>query len=228
MESKINTWFEPHLRLKPQKVIVKLLQEPGVFKGAVNIPSVMWPLNGPYTLFHCNNTEFLEDEKALAIIDAQPYRTGFCYTNAERVTGALVEAGYDAKTYVGWLFCNINEWPIHHTWTVLDGKYVIDLADEFALAAYNQEHFAKATSEAERRALYVDFHRWAMQLPHSKRTAAGRTSPTLLYVGCECTAEQGRQIYNHLIDLYPDHPCKERVGADNMTPMQKQLKEAGL
>ena len=205
MESKINTWFEPHLRLKPQKVIVKLLQEPGVFKGAVNIPSVMWPLNGPYTLFHCNNTEFLEDEKALAIIDAQPYRTGFCYTNAERVTGALVEAGYDAKTYVGWLFCNINEWPIHHTWTVLDGKYVI-----------------------EPRALYVDYHRWAMQLPHSKRTAAGRTSPTLLYVGCECTAEQGRQIYNNLIDLYPDHPCKERVGADNMTPMQKQLKEAGL
>ena len=58
----MDVWFEPYLRVKPDKVVVKLYEKPGVFKGAVNIPSVMWPLNGPYELFHANNTEFITDK----------------------------------------------------------------------------------------------------------------------------------------------------------------------
>lgn len=224
----MEVWFEPYLRVKPDKVVVKLYDKPGVFKAAVNIPSVMWPLNGPYELYHANNTEFITDKSVLDIIDAQPYKIGHCYSNAGNVTQALVKAGYDAKTYVGWLFCSIREWPIHHTWTVLDGKYVIDLADEFALASYNHDKFEAAKSEEERRELYVDFHLWASQYPHSQRTAAGRTSPNLLYVGCECSPEVGKMMYKSLVAMYPNHPCCERVGADDLTPMQRQLKARGI
>lgn len=224
----MDVWFEKYLRVKPDKVVIKLYDKPGVFKAAVNIPTVMWPLNGPYELFHVNNTEFITDKSVLDIIDAQPYRIGYCYSNAGGVTQALVDAGYNAKTYVGWLFCNVNEWPIHHTWTVLDGKHIIDLADEFALASYNRDKFEAAESEEARRELYVNFHKWASQHPHSQRTAAGRTSPNLLYVGSECTPEEGRAIYNSLTDQYPNHPCRERVGKDNMTPMQRQLKSKGI
>lgn len=225
-------WFDNAMHCKPDKVVVKLWNQNGTFKDAINVPSVYWPLNGKYQVFHWNNTQILEDEALLTVIDAQDYRIGHCYSNATAITAALREAGYPAKTYVGWLFAGKGEYPIHHAWTVVDGKYVIDLSDDFCMkyCEENQQIFNSATSREEREDLLVDFTIWASQYPHSKRCyPVGKPAWSLLYIGCECSREQGISIYNTLTDTYPHHPCNEKVRYSNgMTRVQKKLYDAGL
>lgn len=149
MEPKLeNTWWLRQLRQKPEKVVAKLYDD-GKFVDAVNIPSVLWPLSGTPEMFHRNCCELIEDAAVIDLVNAMPYRVGHCYSNAGAVTDALCAAGYQAKTYVGWLFASGAEYPLHHAWTVLDGIHVIDLADDFALAAYNHDKFASAKTEDE-------------------------------------------------------------------------------
>lgn len=227
-----NAWWETAIRCKPEKVVVKLWNDDGTFKDAINVPTDYWPLNGKYEVFHWNNTEHLRNEPILSVIDSQEYRIGHCYTNATATTKALLDAGYDAKTYAGWLFPGKGEYPIHHAWTVLEGKYVIDLSDDFSIKLYegNREIFENAKSKEERDDLLVDFTKWASQYPHSKRCMpVGKPSWILLYVGCECDRELGIRIYNALTARYPTHPCNEKVRYSNgMTMVQKKLADAGL
>lgn len=231
MEEK-KPWFEKAMRCKPDRVVVKLKNEDGSFKDAINIPTVYWPLNGKYEVFHWDNTEHLRDEAILSVIDGQDYQIGHCYTNAEAITGALRQAGYNARLYVGWLFTGENEYPIHHAWTVLDGKYIIDLCDDFGLklADSNRVYFENAQTKEQLEDLLVDFTKWASQYPHSKRCfPVGKPSRILMYIGCECTKEEGIMIYNNLSKKYPNHPCNEKVRYSNgMTGVQKKMADAGL
>lgn len=228
MQDKIDAWWCHKLRCKPAKAVVKLYRSGTEFLDAINIPSVTWPLNGSYEVFHFNNCELIEDAKIAEIVDAIPYHYGHCYSNAEAVTKDLCDAGYEAKTYVGWLFLARNLYPIHHAWTVVNGIHVIDLADDFALQAYNEEQF-EADSDNERRLRRLGFIKWAQQFPHSERcTPFGTPAPDLLYIGCECSREDGVQIYNNLIYTYPNHPCAEKVQEDGMTKMQQLMAQEGL
>lgn len=217
----IELWHDSKLRCKPDKVVVKLYQD-GVFVDSINIPSVMYPLNGKYELFDFNRCEVVTDQQVLDIFDAQDYRVGYCYSNSEKLTEALIDAGYDAKMYVGWLFFNGRTQPIHHAWTVLDGVCVLDLADDHFLQAANAEKFAMAKSKEEGRELTVSFMQWATEFPHSKRCApVGTPATNLLYVGCECDKMHGISIYNNLINAFPDHPCYSRhTRKDGLTETQ--------
>ncbi len=211
---------------KPNKVIVKLYDD-DKFLDAVHIPSVMWPLNGSYELFHQGNSKPLESETVNRVLDSVNYRTGFCYSNADAVTKGLQAAGLPAKTYVGWLFCNEYEYPLHHCWTVLDGS-VIDLSDCFTLMAINEATFALATTKEERDVIYIAFSKWLDRQPNHLRTVPGRPYQSLLYVGCECSPEEGKAIYNQVCDMYPNHPCNSRhTGPDHMTSVQRKMRLAG-
>lgn len=222
-------WYKQRLRCKPDKAVVRLYNDDGSFLGVVNTPTVLWPLGGRYEVFTAENCALIENDAVAGIVDALPYRIGHCYQNAENVTQALQEAGYAATQYCGWLFIG-EQHPIHHSWAVLDGKHVIDLADEFAVLHANHEQFGAASGMEATRELMVEFSKWIRQFPNSKRIMPfGIPAGNLLYIGSPCSREEGINIYNQLIDRYPQHPCNERlVKGTNMTQMQMMLQEAGL
>lgn len=228
MREKVDAWYMHRVRYKPNKVVVRLYRDNDTFLDGINIPTVMWPLNASYEAFHYNNCELIEDQIVADVVDSVHYRIGHCYANAKEVTEKLIEKGYNAKQYVGWLFVNGNQYPIHHSWTVLNGIHVIDLADEFSVLDYNRDKFQN-TSEEDGRKLLVQFSKWVRNFPNSKRCMPfGVPTARLLYIGCECSREQGINIYNDLNQKYPNHPCRERVQANNMTRMQEMLAAEGI
>lgn len=227
--NNIPLWHQEVTRTKADKAVVKLYKDKK-FLDSINIPSVMWPLNGAYELFHYNNCELITDENVCEIVDALPYQIGHCYTNTENVVNALSAAGYSVKSYCGWLFIGPGTHPIHHCWAVLDGKHVIDLADDNTLLMANQEQFERAVSEEERAALHVEFTKWSLAYKHSERCMPfGMPSPRFLYIGCECDRVTGINIYNRLCREYPNHPCNEKVRyANGMTGLQARLAQEGV
>ena len=66
-------WYETQVRLKPDKVVVKLRDDDGQFMQSIIIPTIMYPLNGPYQIFHAGNTVRTEDPDMLAAIDTVKY-----------------------------------------------------------------------------------------------------------------------------------------------------------
>lgn len=222
-------WYTQRLRCKPEKAVVRLYNDDGTFLGTVNTPTDMWPLGGPYEVFTAENCKLIEDNAVTEIVDAIPYQIGHCYQNAENVTKALQAAGYNATQYCGWMFVG-EQYPIHHSWTVLNGNHVIDLADEFAVLHANHEQFGKADGMDETRNLMVEFHKWIRQFPNSKRTMPfGVPARNLLYIGCPCSRMEGIALYIKLTKTYPNHPCNEHlVAGKDRTKMQLMLQEAGL
>ena len=222
-------------RLKENQVVVKAYNNDGSYKQSFIIPTEYYPLNAHYEVFYVDNTiELTEQEHQgiLNIFDEVEYKIGFCYTNAEKLTTLLKKAGYNAKIYCGWAFFS-DEIPIHHAWTVIEtekGKSVLDLSDEWGLLTYNISKLEKPITDIkEQRKLLVEFHKFVKNLKNSQRCIPiGLLLPDIVYIGCECSAEQGRNIYNQLIDKYPDHECQRNVGSDNLNLTQKILAENGL
>lgn len=226
----IAAWYMRQVRFKPDKAVVKLYCQDGSLLEAVNIPTNRWPLNtsNSYRAFHYNNCQLIEDPVIAEIVDALPYHIGRCYSNAKSVTEALQEQGYDAKQYVGWLFIGPDMHPIHHSWTVLNGEHVIDLADDSAVLDYNHTQFEGLSPEETRKA-FVNFSKWIQQFPHSKRTQPfGVPSPRYLYIGWPCTKEEGIDIYNALLRAVPNHPCADNVQKNGMTRLQEMMCEEGI
>lgn len=220
-------WHDTCVRCRNGKAVTKLYRN-GMFLQSVIIPTVMYPLNGPAEVFTFRNCIKVTDSKVLEIFDQIPYQIGRCYTNAEAMTSALIAEGYSAQTYAGWYFTSGSDTPIHHCWTVLDGQSVLDLADDLSLMCCdgNIQNFRNAKSRAERIALNVDFQRWASRFPNQKRCMyVGEPTPFTLYVGCPCSADEARKIYNALVAKYPNHPCHPKGG---INPTQKAMVEAGL
>lgn len=226
----IKMWWEEQTRFKEDKVVVKLLNKDGSFRKSVITPTVYYPLNDNYKAFHYKNTRQLEDDAVKAIFDSVGYQIGFCYQNTDALVSALQEKGYDAKSYVGWLFVADHEFPVHHCWCVLDGDIVLDLADDYTvmLSGANGEHF-KDKSLDEARELMVSFARAAKEYPNSVRCApVGTPTPFMLYVGCECAPQNGRNIYNHLIAEFPDHECQRNCDGSGYNATQRMMKDKGL
>lgn len=217
------------LRHKPQKAAVRLLAKDGGLFTTVKIPSALWPLNGSCEAFHCDNGVPISDEDVIRIVDAVPYKIGKCYSNAEAAAKALRAAGYDARTYVGWMFPNPREYPMHHAWVVLDGNSVIDLSDDFDLMNGNAHVFAQATTPEELMQMNVAFKAWATSHPHSKRCEPlGVPSRSVLYIGCECSIEQGINIRKKLLSACPNHPGFNPMNGEGLTETQQLMKVHGL
>ena len=143
-------WHETHARFRDSRAVIKLLNKDGSFNKSIMIPTVSYPLNGKYEYFTYKNTEPVTDEAVLKIFDETKYRIGFCYTNVEELLGRLKASGYDAKSYVGWLFTGATEYPVHHCWVVLNGNMILDLADDMSvmLSGQNGECFKNVKSMA--------------------------------------------------------------------------------
>lgn len=222
-------WYEQQAKQYTDRLVVKLLNENGSFRKSIIVPTAYYPLNGKMEIFTVENTKPVEDETVLQIFDSVKYRVGFCYYNSDKLLSLLRENGYDAKMYCGWLFTSATQEPIHHAWVVLDGVSVFDLSDDFTvmLSGKNGEKFngkdAKTVKE-----LIADFHIAAKNAPNSIRCCTvGTPTPFLLYVGSECGAEQGKAIYNNLIDKYPDHECQRNCNSIGLNATQLIMLQRG-
>lgn len=231
MNDELKMWYEESAILKKDKVVVKLYDKNERFVKSVIIPTIRYPLNGKYEVFHCGNTEMVKDEEILKIFDSVKYTIGHCYTNVEMLIDNLKKAGYDAKSYVGWLFTGKGEVPVHHCWVVLNGKSVLDLSDDFTvmLSGENAKNFQKAVSKKEMSEMIVSFQMAAKTQKNRVRCyPVGMPTRFLLYVGCECNPENGRNIYQKLIKEFPEHECEKNCDSSGMNETQKILKKFGL
>ena len=234
-EPPVSVWYNKQTMQKRHKVVVKLQNMDGSFKESCLIPSVMYPLddrnsmNGLYEVFTNENTTMIEDKKILDIFDSVKYEIGHCYQNTDVLVEKLIRAGYNAKSYVGWLFLSGTSYPIHHCWAVVD-NHVLDLSDDFSVKfnRHNLKNFENKSLD-EQRLVLADFHKEAAKYPNSVRCApVGKVTMPLFYVGCECEPEKGRAIYRKLISTFPDHPVHKNVGKDSLNQTQRILKEQGL
>lgn len=223
-------WWESQTRIREDRVAVKLVDDAGAFKKSVLIPTAYYPLNGKFRVFNNQNTRRLADPEVAEIFNSIPYRIGFCYQNTQMLTDALTAKGYDAHSYVGWLFTADSECPIHHCWCVLENDIVLDLSDDYTLmlSGQNGENF-KGKSKEEAQELLADFREAARNVPNSIRCSpVGIPTSIFYYVGSECDPEQGRRIYNMLVAEYPDHECQRNCNRDGINQTQAILKARGL
>ena len=220
-------WFERQTRLKPNQVVVKLRDDDDRFIKSIFVPSVMYPLNGPFEVFHCENTNRASEEMLIAI-DRAEYKIGRCYSNTKSVVTELRKAGFNAVPYAGWLFVDKSETPIHHCWCVVDGTIVVDLCDDVAVQLTVRPDLRELCGEPLRRA-FADFAEEAMTWPHSVRChPIGTPWISWAYVGSPCEPEEAVDIWRKLKKAYPHHECDRSVSGSNMTETQTYLAQRGL
>ena len=220
-------WYNDtkYVRLKDEQAIIKLYDTDDKFCGSIIIPTAYYPLtNDKYEIFTADNTKKVTDRELLNLFDKIPFKIGFCYTNTHNLCSVLKEAGYNVKMYCGWLFVNI-QIPVHHSWLVLeseDGKSVLDLSDDISqMISMYGEHIDRYE--------ILEFHKKKKSYKNSLRcNPVGVPSENLLYVGCECDAYKGRDMYNLLIRQYPDHECQRNCDDNGLNLTQKMLLDNGL
>lgn len=220
-------WYETQVRLKPDKVVVKLRDDDGCFQQSVIVPTVMYPLNGSYQVFHAGNTVRTEDPDMLAAIDTVEYKIGQCYSNTKHVVDVLRKAGFDAISYAGWLFVG-EQTPIHHCWTVVNGNMVVDLCDDYAMQKVVQPDIDQLNKDECKQA-FADFVRSSRHWPNSARCyPIGQPVPWFYYIGCPCEPEPATQIWANLIQAFPKHECRRDFYPDRRSALQQYLHEQGL
>ena len=225
-----DTWFTGHVTPKSDRVVVKLYEDGIKFVESIIIPSVRFPLSGHYEIFDYTNTHEIgtaeNEDEILNIFNSVKFEVGMCYFNADRLTQALCKAGYDAQTYVGWLFA---PQITHHAWTVLrqgETISVLDLADNVCalieLDAADVNLPIQQQREAMAKAMKI-----LMKRSNSDRCyPVGIPAPLYLYVGSPCTGTDGLNEYIKLMNQFPNHPAYPAQGLGKGTETQKMILDA--
>jgi len=224
-------WYEDAVKIKDKQVIVKLYDEENKFIKSIVLPTQYYPLNDNPEVFHYKNTQKLKDETIARMFNKIKYIIGHCYTNTENLVRELREEGIEAKSYVGWLFTEKGQTPIHHCWVVVNGNTILDLSDDFTvmLSGENGNNFDRLETKIERAQMIASFQQAAREVENSIRCSpVGTPTPFLFYIGCECEPDKGREIYRNLIQQYPNHECKRNVDEDGYTDAQKIMRDRGL
>jgi len=224
-------WYEDSIKIKNNQVIVKLYDEENKFIKSIVLPTKYYPLNDNPEVFHYKNTQKLKNETIVKVFNKVKYLIGHCYTNTEELVKELRKEGIEAKSYVGWLFTEKGQPPIHHCWVVVNGNTVLDLSDDFTvmLCGENGKNFESLETKIERAQMIASFHKAAKEVENSIRCSpVGTPTPFLLYVGCECDPNKGREIYRNLVLQYPDHECQRNVDKDGYTDTQRIMRNSGL
>lgn len=230
-ESRENMWFKDCCILKSDRVIVKIKNIDSSFKESIVIPTVYYPLNkNEYKVFTSENTEILEDEKILDIFDDIEFNIGQCYGNSDNLTCLLKENGYDAKTYVGWLFVSEKEYPVHHAWVVVNDKYVLDLSDSYMLMAFKMSSDELENKDEQFiRKKFIDFQKSVQKMKNSERCyPVGAVTPFLFYVGTECSGKEGLFIYKDLVKKYPNHNTIKNCDINGYNKSHLLMKDIGI
>lgn len=224
----IESW-NGNLTIKESRVIVK-----GIGDGNIVVPSRMYPLANnedgiKYEIFCPWNTEDFEaDSTAAGIFDNTELLMGKCYTNTERLVDALRAAGINAESYVGWLFMGEGELPVHHAFVVVDGNKVIDYAAYFTNDRIAEIDKKAASSKKSPRELMVEQYLEIYKLPHHEALGYGKVKEPYLYIATKCSPDEGRKMYNEMMQAYPDHICYRNLkSSTSASAMQEDIYRAG-
>lgn len=194
-----------------KNISIRSNDENGIYKESIIIPSPKYPL--PFDdihIFSSQNTAKLTDDNIIAAFDSVEFQIGRCYTNIDALIKYCNSHGINGvKSYVGWLVVG-DDMPVHHCWAVYQNS-VLDFSSDFRVFEYNLKHnniSADNLSSDDLRGLYAEFHNVAVKQPNSLRCApVGTVSDDWLYIGCECSAQQGLSDFQKLWQKYPNHEC---------------------
>lgn len=206
---------------KPERIILTLESD-----DKVVIPSRMFPLESkPYRLITSENTEPAKDKEIIRIFDSIDYTIGRCFTNSQKLVNALMDAGYPAKQYVGWVFPDRDGYPIHHSFVMLD-DHILDLSIEF-LSKDIQDLSQKQRSEDEARKVLIQQHEIKKSLKNHEKCNLGKCDSMYIYVAAEGGAEEGKERNRILRREYPNHPSFENVTND-ITKIQQMMLQRNI
>ena len=196
----------------------------GIAEKPIKIPSQMYPILGhPLFLTHENTEDFPNTERTdqiRNIFNSIEPQVGRCYSNTEGLISALADKGFQAQSFVGWMFIG-EQLPIHHCFAVLD-DHVLDLAYRADLF-YRDELVGKDKDET--RKLFVDELMRIREQPNSSTGTFGKVSTGVLIIASPCKPAVGRKIYQDLIQAFPKHPCQKNVDSTGRNQTQRQFYE---
>lgn len=227
--------WDKSIKIRENAVIFKLHSaEDGSFVKSCVFPSELYPLNNsnnnPIRTFHHNNTAEITDEKVKEVIDRVVYRIGGCYQNSFELMKLLQESGIeDVKAYAGWACITNTQFPVHHSWLVLNENSIIDLSDEVDSMLEIEENRENLTEEEVLEKM-VSYRKSIINKKNTERIHhIGKCSKGMYYVGCECEPYEAKQIYKNLIARYPRHEAQRNVNsATGRNRTQQALIDAGL
>lgn len=180
------------------------------------IPSKHYPLSklSTISLFTTYNTEEVLDDDIRQVFDAVDFPVGRCYSNTLRFAEECRRNGIsDIRTFVGWI-TPPSALPIHHCWLVYKENHVLD-GGIFKKAELQFAEFVQGNpnlSMQEYRQAMTDFMIEESKKQNSESRTFGKVNPLYWYVGTECNPQDGIDIYNRLIDKFPDHPSYRKPG----------------
>lgn len=222
--------YYPYVKVRKNEVIMKEPVERNPM--TMTVPSDLYPLRNRPTMkvFTYVDTVQLEQDSPLAnVYNRCSFEIGHCYSNIELLEREFHKQNIrDVSTYVGWLVYGGS--LVHHCWLVYKDKYVFDPGitkiDEIA-----KDEIVKRgilDDYEKRRQVYKEIYEEYIQNPNSALRTFGQVAPFAVYIGTECTPEQGRTIFKDLIQKYPEHPAYQYEGmnAHGASTLQKMLAES--
>lgn len=201
---------------------------------SATVPSPLYPVSNKPTMkvFCTINTEQKPSvyekkdiQKLIQIYNRLSFKIGHCYSNTEALVEEIQKQGLqDVETYVGWLFLQGSGLPIHHSWAVYKGNFVLDsgvtkMDDELRIKMMNGEF---QTPEQYREA-NVQLHLQYKDVPNFEKSTFGQVAPFAVYVGTQMKPNQGRRFFNELIDANPNHPAYASNGMNAHGASTSQL-----
>lgn len=208
--------------IKKDRIIEKLYDEDGKFLESVIIPTVYYPLpKEEFKIFSGKECEEVTDEGIIKAFDETEYRAGECFENADRLSSALKEKGYETKTYCGWVVIN-NDYPTLHCW-VTAGKSVLDLSDSFFRI---EEEMMKRGSTNNGREAVTEIMQSLLKEKNSERCRP-LGIPYYPLIGSKVTGgKEAEKFTRELMKRFPEHKSyiKTRSG---YTPLQEEMRKGG-
>ena len=105
-----------------------------------------------------------------------------------------------------------------HCFVVLDNNQIIDLSDDsevlFDALGFNSFSYEK----------YISTKKIVLAQKNSVRCKPiGKVYKDWIYIGCPCLPENGKEMMNHLLSKYPDHPAFSKTDKSGRTRTQQIL-----
>lgn len=221
----------PHLRIKPEKLIVKIYNDKE-FQKSIIVPTDYYPVNAKDIDVFCdNNTEFVTDERILKAFNDTPYKLGHCYTNSDTLAKNLKKEGfYNFQIYSGWCFVG-ETLPIHHCWIVANEKQILDLsADNIRFLEWLSHQPKPEAGEIDAlRNRRVEYMAMQQKMSNIERCGGVGKADWKIYIGASIeSGEAARCEYNDLLREYPHHEITHNlVTADGKNRLFVKMEEAG-
>ncbi len=206
--------------IKKDRVIEKLYDEDGKFLESVIIPTVYYPLpREDFEIYDRKGCEEVTDEGVIKAFDETEFRTGECFTNADRLSSALKKRGYEPKTYCGWVMIK-NNYPTLHCWVMI-GKSVLDLSDYFF--RLNEEIAKRGSTECNRE----EATEIILSLVKEKNSERCRPLGIPYYplIGSEVeSGKEAEKFQRELLTRFPNHKYYIKTES-GFTPLQEEMRK---